>query len=113
MSADTALVCLLPCTDLAHMRKVDLARTLRAVSVNDITRRNVIDALAPRAGLRVTIVAATKVAPTWIDDVIRVAVASTRIDDVIGADTRTSAGIGPLLLSQSPRILDPARQPVV
>ena len=107
------------------MRKVGRTRALRAVSVNDITRQNVIDALAPRAGHHVITVAATKVAATRIDDVTRVVVAAIRIDDttrvavavirmddVIGADTRKSADTGRLLLSQSPRVLDPARHAV-
>ena len=95
------------------MKRVGLTHALRAVSVNDITRQNVIDALAPRAGHHVITVAATKVAAIRIDDVIRVAVAVIRIDDFIGADTRKSADTGRLLLSQSPRVLDPARHAVV
>ena len=108
------------------MKKVGLTHALRAVRVNDITRQNVIDALAPRAGRHVITVAATKVAATRIDDVtrvvvaairiddvIRVAVAVIRIDDFIGADTRKSADTGRLLLSQYPQVLDPARQAVV
>ena len=108
------------------MKRVGLTHALRAVSVNDITRQNVIDALAPRAGRHVITVAATKVAATRIDDVTRaavaairtddatrVAVAVTRMDDVIRADTRKSADTGLLLLSQSPRARDHARLAVV
>ena len=107
------------------MRKVGRTRALQAVSANDVTHQNVIDALALRAGHHVISEAATKVAATRIDDVTRVvvvairiddatrvAVAVIRMDDVVGADTRKSADTGRLLLSQSPRVLDPARHAV-
>ena len=95
------------------MKRVDPTHARRAVSVNDVTRQNVNDALAPRAGRHVITVAATKVAAIRTDDATRVAVAVTRMDDVIRADTRKSADTGHLLLSQSPRVLDPARHAVV